>query len=102
MLNLREFKFPTSRPAVFLWSLLGALGLYGVLAVLKWSALTEPYYWDSMGYVTVSARKWLESSATLIPMPVGNTHPPLFFAALALAWRVFGESPLVAHLFCLI
>lgn len=92
---------PHVRPTRLLAQWLAWSGLYGLLVLLKWNTLAEPYYWDSMNYVTTTAAKWLDGPILPLPLPVRNSHPPLFFAGLALAWRILGESLLVSHLFCL-
>ena len=58
--------------------------------------LRLPYFWDEAGYYIPAARDLLAGS--LIPHSTpSNAHPPLVMAWLALAWKVFGQSPLVAR-----
>ena len=59
--------------------------------------LRLPYFWDEAGYYVPAARD-LFLTGSLIPQSTpSNAHPPLVMAWLALAWRVFGYSPLVTR-----
>jgi hypothetical protein len=81
----------------------GGLLVLVVLAKLPFVAL--PYYWDEEGWVTPV--HWLSNYGLVQALPgfrpadwfVG--HPPTLHVTLALLFRVFGESPVVAHLFIL-
>ena len=68
-----------------------------VLGVLHSPFLHLPYFWDEAGYYIPAAwdiyRAWeLVPTSTL---PTG--HPPLVMTYLALAWHVFGFSPIVTR-----
>jgi 4-amino-4-deoxy-L-arabinose transferase-like glycosyltransferase len=71
--------------------------IFSVLFVTHFPLLRLPYFWDEAGYYIPAARDlWLTGS--LIPHSTpSNAHPPLVMAYLALAWRVFGYSPLVTR-----
>ena len=61
------------------------------------SLLRLPYFWDEAGHYVPAARDLL-LAGSLIPHSVpSNAHPPLVMAWLALAWKIFGYSPLVAR-----
>jgi hypothetical protein len=73
------------------------VGVFFGLVCLHYPLLHLPYFWDEAGYYIPAAldfyRSWL-----LIPqstLPTG--HTPLVMVYLALAWRVFGFSPLVTR-----
>ena len=73
------------------------VGVFFVLVCLHYPLLHLPYFWDEAGYYIPAAldfyRSWL-----LVPqstLPTG--HTPLVMVYLALAWRVFGFSPLVTR-----
>ena len=72
-----------------------------VLTLLaKWPYLPLPYFWDAMGYVVSGAWETLESDFPLVLGPVFDSgHPPLFYLLLAGAWKLFGATQPVAHLF---
>src|SRR4029077_13744552 len=86
-----------SQPASSAWVqqfLLFALFFAGLM-LLHAPLLRLPYFWDEAGYYVPAARD-LFMTGTLIPQSTpSNAHPPLVMAWLALAWHVFGYSPLV-------
>ena len=88
-----------SQPAYSAWAeqfLLFALFFAGLM-LLHAPLLRLPYFWDEAGYYIPAARD-LFLTGTLIPQSTpSNAHPPLVMAWLALAWRVFGYSPLVTR-----
>jgi hypothetical protein len=88
-----------TQPASSQWAqqlLLFAL-FFAALMLLHAPLLRLPYFWDEAGYYVPAARDLL-ISGTLIPHSTpSNAHPPLVMAWLALAWRVFGYSPLVTR-----
>src|SRR5437667_10734 len=68
------------------------------LIVTHWHLLRLPYFWDEAGHYVPAARDLLLAGG-LIPHSVpSNAHPPLVMAWLALAWKIFGYSPLVARI----
>jgi 4-amino-4-deoxy-L-arabinose transferase-like glycosyltransferase len=71
--------------------------IFAVLFVTHFPVLRLPYFWDEAGYYVPAARDlWLTNS--LIPHSTpSNAHPPLVMAYLALAWKIFGYSPLVTR-----
>jgi 4-amino-4-deoxy-L-arabinose transferase-like glycosyltransferase len=67
-----------------------------LLIILHAPLLRLPYFWDEAGYYIPAARDLLAGS--LIPHSTpSNAHPPLVLAWLALAWKIFGQSPLVTR-----
>jgi 4-amino-4-deoxy-L-arabinose transferase-like glycosyltransferase len=70
---------------------------YGI--VMWWPTRNLPYFWDAAGLVVPAAREMLTHG--FFPLVLGGhayyAHPPLFVVLLALAWRIFGESRVVAH-----
>jgi hypothetical protein len=88
-----------SPPAFSAWAqkiLLFALFFAGLM-LLHAPLLRLPYFWDEAGYYVPAAHD-LFLTGTLIPQSTpSNAHPPLVMAWLALAWRVFGYSPLVTR-----
>jgi 4-amino-4-deoxy-L-arabinose transferase-like glycosyltransferase len=80
-----------------LGTILAVIGAFAIVFVLHYPLLRLPYFWDEAGYYIPAAldfhRSWL-----LIPqstLPTG--HTPLVMVYLALAWRVFGFSPVVTR-----
>src|ERR1051326_6523022 len=60
------------------------------------TVLRLPYFWDEAGYYIPAARDLLAGS--LIPHSTpSNAHPPLVMAWVALAWKLFGQTPLVTR-----
>jgi hypothetical protein len=87
----------TSAYSVWAQQLLLFAVFFVVLMLLHAPLLRLPYFWDEAGYYVPAARD-LFLRGTLIPQSTpSNAHPPLVMAWLALAWRVFGYSPLVAR-----
>ncbi|HEY8042514.1 MAG TPA: glycosyltransferase family 39 protein [Polyangiaceae bacterium] len=74
-----------------------------VFGLMVWWPTRElPYHWDSATFVVDSARDLLATGFhPLVATHSDFAHPPLFVALLALAWKLFGESRLVAHLLVL-
>lgn len=67
-----------------------------VLIAAHASVLRLPYFWDEAGYYIPAARDLLAGS--LIPHSTpSNAHPPLVMAWIALAWKLFGQSPLITR-----
>src|SRR5438477_303512 len=60
--------------------------------------LQLPYFWDEAGYYVPAARDLLLSGSLIPHSTVSNAHPPLVLAWVALGWKLFGFTPLVAHL----
>ena len=74
------------------------LAFVGYSAFWWWPTRNLPYHWDTALFVVCAARDLLATG--FHPLVVSHTdfaHPPLFMALLALAWRAFGETRLVAH-----
>ncbi len=74
-----------------------SLLFFSVLFALHIPLLRLPYFWDEAGYYIPAARDVL-LQGTLIPHSTpSNAHPPMVMAYLALAWKVFGYSPIVTR-----
>jgi hypothetical protein len=74
-----------------------SLAFFLLLVAAHARLLRLPYFWDEAGYYVPAARDLLAGS--LIPYSTpSNAHPPLVMAWLALAWKVFGQSPSVARI----
>lgn len=74
-----------------------SLAFFLLLVAAHARLLRLPYFWDEAGYYIPAARDLLAGS--LIPHSTpSNAHPPLVMAWLALAWKVFGQSPLVTRI----
>jgi 4-amino-4-deoxy-L-arabinose transferase-like glycosyltransferase len=80
-----------------LGTILGVVGTFGGLLALHYPLLRLPYFWDEAGYYVPAAldfyRSWLLIPASTLP----TGHTPLLMVYLALAWRVFGFSPVVTR-----
>jgi hypothetical protein len=88
-----------TQPAPSAWAqqfLLFALFFAGLM-LLHAPLLRLPYFWDEAGYYVPAARDLFLFGALIPQSTPSNAHPPLVMAWLALAWRVFGYSTLVAR-----
>jgi hypothetical protein len=73
------------------------VGVFLALVGLHIPLLSLPYFWDEAGYYIPAALD-IYHAGRLIPestLPTG--HTPLVMVYLALAWRVFGFSPVVTR-----
>jgi len=78
-----------------------AVILCGVI-LLHLPLLHLPYIWDEAGYYVPAARDLLVNGSLIPRTTVSNAHPPLLMAWLALCWRFFGQSIVVARLAMLV
>ena len=67
------------------------------LVALHAPLLRLPFIWDEAGYYIPAARDLFLTGSLIPHSTVSNAHPPLVLAWLALCWKVFGFSPLVAR-----
>ena len=74
------------------------LALAAALIVLHLPLLRLPYFWDEAGYYIPAARDLLLTGSLIPHSTISNAHPPLVMAYLALAWKIFGYSPLFTRL----
>jgi len=73
-----------------------ASAVYGL--AVWWPTRDLPYYWDSASFVVDASRDLLATHFhPLVASHSDFAHPPLFVAALALAWMLFGDGRLVSH-----
>ena len=84
---------PRKLPAFLVFSL-----IIFCIALLHAPLLGLPYIWDEAGYYVPAARDLLLSGSLIPHSTVSNAHPPLVLAWVALGWKLFGFTPLVAHL----
>jgi hypothetical protein len=75
---------------------------FAALLLTHFPLLRLPYYWDEAGYYVPAARDLMLSGNPIPHSTAANPHPPLVIAWLAAAWKVFGYSPVVAHMAMLI
>ncbi len=75
-----------------------AAGLLALHAPL----LRLPYFWDEAGHYIPAARDLLLFGDPIPRDTPSNAHPPLVMAWLALFWKIFGFTPLVARVAILI
>ncbi len=83
---------PAARRRSGLRWLLAAAGVYAALLAAHWPLLHLPYYWDEAGYFVPAALDLFRHGWWVPRTTLANGHPPLFMAALALAWRIFGMA----------
>jgi 4-amino-4-deoxy-L-arabinose transferase-like glycosyltransferase len=67
------------------------------LLVLHIPLLRLPYFWDESGYYVPAARDLLLTGSLIPHSTPSNAHPPAVMAYLALAWKVFGYTPMVTR-----
>ncbi len=72
--------------------------LFAMLALLHSPLLRLPYYWDEAGYYIPAARDLLLTGSLIPFTTISSGHPPLVMLWLALAWKIFGFSPLATRL----
>ena len=71
------------------WSLALLVGLCVLFVAGQIQFLDDPYHWDSLYYVTASARDIYLNPGTLIPQgPWDNGHPPLILPDSTASGRV--------------
>ena len=90
--TLKEVRQSRSFPlwAVFPIILLAVIAAHGPL-------LRLPYYWDEAGYYIPAAYDFFRTGSLIPFSTLSNAHPPLPSIYLAVAWKVFGFSPLVTR-----
>jgi hypothetical protein len=76
--------------------LLFALFFAGLM-LLHAPLLRLPYFWDEAGYYVPVARDLFLTGSPIPRSTLSNAHPPLVMGCLAVAWRAFGYSTLVAR-----
>ena len=60
--------------------------------------LRLPFFWDEAGYYIPAAHDLFLTGSLIPQSTVSNAHPPLVLGWLALCWRVFGYSTVVARM----
>jgi len=72
--------------------------IIGYCLMVWWPTRYLPYYWDSASFVALGARDLLERNFNpLVLEAVGSAHQPLYMVLLALGWKWWGVTRLVAH-----
>jgi 4-amino-4-deoxy-L-arabinose transferase-like glycosyltransferase len=59
--------------------------------------LVLPYYWDEAGYFIPAAYDFYTKGALVVQSVVAEPHPPLVAVMVAIAWKAFGFSAVVAR-----
>jgi 4-amino-4-deoxy-L-arabinose transferase-like glycosyltransferase len=77
--------------------ILAWLAGFVALLFLHYPFLRLPYYWDEAGYYIPAATDFFRSGQLVPSSTLPTGHTPLVIIYLALAWRVFGFSPLVTR-----
>jgi hypothetical protein len=67
------------------------------VAAVHGPLLRLPYYWDEAGYYIPAAYDLLRTGSLIPFSTLSNAHPPLPSIYLAVAWKLFGFSPLVTR-----
>jgi 4-amino-4-deoxy-L-arabinose transferase-like glycosyltransferase len=83
----------------------GLLIIIFVLLVFafKYDVLDDPYHWDALGgFVYISLDMYDHNFRLLPDVSRQFGHPPLFYLSLALAWKIFGYSISLSHVYVLI
>jgi len=65
--------------------------------VLHFGLLRMPYYWDEVGQFVPAAWDILSAGQLIPTSATPNIHPPAVMAWVALAWKIFTPSLLVAR-----
>ena len=78
--------------------ILSWLAAFSILLLLHYPFLRLPYYWDEAGYYIPAAMDFFHSGQLVPSSTLPTGHTPLVIIYLALAWWVFGCSPLVTRL----
>jgi hypothetical protein len=68
------------------------------LALLHFTLLRLPYFWDEAGYYIPAARDLLLTGSLIPHSTPSNAHPPLVMAYLALWWKVAGFKTVTTRL----
>ena len=93
---LVKFKYTTE-----LFLVLCAVGLFALIQVL-YGVMTQPYFWDELGVYSGAANHLYQHGLSLLPsaMPdsLSRGHPLFCAFYFALAFKLFGNTPMVAHL----
>jgi len=90
----------------FKHEILTGIILLTVVIVGKAPTLHLPYHWDEMG-AYVGPAHWLAQDSLVRVFPGGHPpaqffgHPPGLYLSLATAYKIFGESIVVSHLYIL-
>ena len=71
--------------------------IFAALVVIHFPLLRLPYFWDEAGYYIPAAYDIYKDWSFIPHSTVSNAHPPLVMLYLALAWKLFGYSPLVTR-----
>jgi len=78
-----------------MWAVFPAIFL--AVLVAHWPLLHLPYYWDEAGYYIPAALDFFRTGSLIPFTTLSNAHPPLPSIYLAVAWKIFGFSPVVTR-----
>ena len=71
--------------------------VFAATLLLHSGLLRLPYFWDEAGYYIPAARDFFLHGQLIPTSTLTNAHPPLPAVYLAVAWKLFGYSPLVTR-----
>jgi hypothetical protein len=71
--------------------------IFALLVAAHWPLLRLPYFWDEAGYYVPAAYDILTTGSLIPHSTLTNAHPPLALAYVALAWKLFGYTPIVTR-----
>jgi hypothetical protein len=71
--------------------------IFASVLVAHATLLRLPYFWDEAGYYIPFARDFFLTGNLIPTSTLSNAHPPLPVFYLALAWKLFGYSPLITR-----
>jgi 4-amino-4-deoxy-L-arabinose transferase-like glycosyltransferase len=77
---------------------LGFIGAFGAVALTHYPLLRLPYLWDEAGYYVPAALDFFRHGLLVPQSTLTTGHTPLVSVCLALAWWMFGFSPLISRL----
>ncbi len=81
-----------------------ALLIIAILLQFKFEVYTQPYFWDELGVYAPASIHLYEHGIGILPAHLPDVlsrgHPTLFVFIIAIAFKIFGCTPLVAHITC--
>ncbi len=76
--------------------------LFVIVLMINLNSLNLPYYWDDFNYVIPAINHVYNDNPTIFLWEQGLGHPPFLFILGGLTFKLFGDSPMVAHSIILI
>jgi len=68
-----------------------------VLIILKYKALSLPYFWDGLNYMIPTIDYLYKNTLTIFLWNYNLGHPPFFFLLVGALFKLFGDSQIVAN-----